>query len=352
MEQSDLTFLKTLLETGSPSGYEGPIQQKIRSHVEPFADQIERDWHGNLYATCNPEGSPRIMLAGHCDQIGLQVKFIEEGGFVRVGTIGGWDMQILLGQKLQIWTSDGPIVGVIARKAIHLLTPDERKMIPEVHDLWIDIGSKNREETQLRVKIGDPVTLYLGFQPLLNNLACAPGMDDKVGVWVVMSALKRVSQGNGQAGVVAVSTVQEEIGLRGAITSAYTAKADLGIAVDVTHATDCPGINQGQHGAVAVGKGPVIVRGPNANPKVFDRLKSIAESENIPYQVSALAKAASNDAAALQLSRGGQATAVVAIPNRYMHSPIEVISLDDLEHAADLIARFCLSLTPECDFTP
>jgi tetrahedral aminopeptidase len=352
VETTELAFLKTLLETGSPSGYEGEIQRKIRDHVEPFANRIDRDWHGNLYATCNPEGSPRIMLAGHCDQIGLQVKFIEPEGFVRVGTIGGWDMQMLLGQKLQIWTSTGPVVGVIARKAIHLLTPDERKLIPEVHDLWIDIGARDREQAASKVAIGDPVTLYLGFEPLLNNLACAPGMDDKVGVWVVMSALKRVSQATGQASVVAVSTVQEEIGLRGATTSAYTVQADLGIAVDVTHATDCPGINQSQYGEVAIGKGPVIVRGPNANPKMFERLTEIARAEQIPFQVSALAKAASNDAAALQLSRGGQATAVVAIPNRYMHSPVEVISLDDLEHAAELIARFSLTLTPECDFTP
>jgi endoglucanase len=352
VQASELSFLKTLLETGSPSGYESDIQQKIQSHVEPFSDLIDRDWHGNLAATVNPSGSPRIMLAGHCDQIGLQVKFIEEGGFIRVSTIGGWDMQILLGQKVQVWTKQGVIPGVIARKAIHLLTKEEREKIPEIQDLWIDIGAKDENDAREQVDIGDPVTLALGFQELLNGLASAPGMDDKVGVWVVMSALERVKAGTPNASVVAVSTVQEEIGLRGATTAAYTAEAKLGIAVDVTHATDTPDVNKSQYGDITIGGGPVIVRGANTNPKVFERLTSIAKDSDIPYQVNALPKAASNDAAALQLSRGGQATAVVAIPNRYMHSPVEVVALKDLDNAAELIARFCLSLTPDCDFTP
>lgn len=352
MQESELSFLKTLLETGSPSGYESAIQQKIASHVESFADRVDRDWHGNLAATINPTGSPRIMLAGHCDQIGLQVNYIEEGGFIRVSTIGGWDMQILLGQKVQVWSKQGVIPGVIARKAIHLLTQEERKKIPEIQDLWIDIGAKDEQEVREQLEIGDPVTLALGFQELRNSLACAPGMDDKVGVWVVMSALERVNVGSPQAAVVAVSTVQEEIGLRGATTAAYSAEAQLGIAVDVTHATDTPDVNKSQYGDIAIDKGPVIVRGANTNPKVFERFTSIAKKTGIPYQVNALPKAASNDAAALQLSRGGQATAVVAIPNRYMHSPVEVVSLNDLENAAELIAQFCLSLTPDCDFTP
>lgn len=352
MQASELNFLKTLLETGSPSGYEADIQQKIRAHVEPFADRIDRDWHGNLAATVNLSGSPRIMLAGHCDQIGLQIKYIEEGGFIRASTIGGWDMQILLGQNVQVWTKQGVVPGVIARKAIHLLTKEEREKIPEIQDLWIDIGAKDEREARERVEIGDPVTLALGFQELLGGLASAPGMDDKVGVWVVMSALERVKSGSPRASVVAVSTVQEEIGLRGATTAAYTAEAKLGIAVDVTHATDTPDVNKSQYGDIAIGGGPVIVRGANTNPKVFERLTSIAKDSDIPCQVNALPKAASNDAAALQLSRGGQATAVVAIPNRYMHSPVEVVSLSDLENAAELIARFCLSLTPDCDFTP
>lgn len=352
MISGDLDFLTTLLETGSPSGYEQAIQAQIRRRVKPFADEVRQDWHGNLFAAVNPGGRPRIMLAGHCDQIGLLVKHIEDQGFLRCQAVGGWDMQMLLGQRLQVWTKNGPVLGVIARKAIHLLTPDERKKIPELFELWIDIGAKDADEAKSLVAIGDPVTLQLGMQKLQNNLVFAPGLDDKVGVWVVMSALERVAQDKPQAAVVSVSTVQEEIGLRGATTSAYSAEAQLGIAVDVTHATDCPDVNQSQYGVVNIGAGPVINRGANTNPVMFDRLTALAEEHGIPYQVSAQARAVSNDANALQLSRGGQATAVVAIPNRYMHSPVEVVSLDDLEHAAELIARFCLSLTPECDFTP
>ena len=352
MQEQQLKFLQTLLETGSPSGYEAEIQNKIQDHVETFADQIERDWHGNLAATVNPSGNPRIMLAGHCDQIGLLVKYIEADGFLRTMTIGGWDMQMLLGQKVEVWTANGPIPGVIARKAIHLLTKDERGKIPEIQDLWIDIGAKDKADAEQHIQIGDPVTLKLGYQDLLNGLAYAPGMDDKVGVWVVMSALERVKAGTPEAAVISVSTVQEEIGLRGATTASYSADAKLGIAVDVTHATDTPDVSQAQHGDIKIGSGPVIVRGPNSNPKVFERLTSLAKKADIPFQVNALPKAASNDAAALQLSRGGQATTVVAIPNRYMHSPVEVVSLQDLDHAAELIAQFCLSLTADCDFTP
>ncbi len=352
MNSGERKFLISLLETGSPSGYEAAIQEVIDAHVSRFADKVERDWHGNLYASVHPAGTPRIMLAGHCDQIGLLVNYIDGDGYIRCQAVGGWDMQMLLGQRLQIWTADGPLLGVIARKAIHLLTNEEKNKIPEVHDLWIDIGAKDGKEAKALVAIGDPVTLQLGFHDLRNNLACAPGMDDKVGVWVVMSALQRVAKGKPKAGVVAVSTVQEEIGLRGATTSAYRVDAQLGIAVDVTHATDCPGISEARYGEVKIGGGPVLVRGPNVNPRVFQRLCDIAKQKKIPFQVNAAGRAASNDANALQLSRGGQATAVVAIPNRYMHSPVEVVSLDDLEHAAELIAQFCLSLTPKCDFTP
>lgn len=352
MRSSDRKFLTRLLETGSPSGYEAAIQAEVRAQVTPYSDEVRQDWHGNLIATVNPAGSPRIMLAGHCDQIGLIVNYIDNDGFIRCQAVGGWDMQMLLGQRLQIWTKEGPILGVIARKAIHLLTTEEKNKIPEVHDLWIDIGAKDGKEAKSLIEIGDPVTLELGFRELRNNLACAPGMDDKVGVWVVMSALERVAAGKPQASVVSVSTVQEEIGLRGATTSAFSVDAQLGIAVDVTHATDCPGISESKYGTVKVGAGPVIVRGPNVNPRMFERLTGIAREKKIPYQVNAVSRAASNDANTMQLSRGGQATAIVAIPNRYMHSPVEIVSLDDLEQAAELIAQFCLSLTPECDFTP
>jgi tetrahedral aminopeptidase len=352
MDKKSLAFLETLLETPSPSGYEQPVQKIVREFVKEFADEVSTDWHGNVTAVVNPKGSPRIMLAGHADQIGLIIKHIDDKGYLRVSPVGGWDVQMLIGQRLQIWTKSGPIYGVIARKAIHLLTPEERKSVPEIKDLWIDIGAKDENEARELVEIGDPVTLQLGLNPLQNNLASAAGMDNKVGVWVVMNALKQVAEANPEAAVYSVSTVQEEIGLRGAKTSAFSIDPQIGIGVDVTHATDCPGISENEHGRVKIGEGPVLQRGPNINPVVFENLTTLADKDKIPYQVNALSKAASNDTNVMQVSRGGLATGIVALPNRYMHSPVEVISLDDLENAAKLIAQFCLSVKNDSDFTP
>ena len=352
MDDRSLQFLKDLLTAPSPSGYEEPVQKVVREYVSSFAAEVSTDWHGNVTAAVNPTGYPRIMLAGHCDQIGLMVKYIDDRGFIWVDSIGGWDIQMLIGQNMQIWGQNGPVLGVISRKAIHLLSQDDRKKVPELKDLWIDIGVKDREEAKQLVAVGDPVTFDLGFRKLQNNLAAAPGMDNKVGAWVVMNALKEVAQSKPQAAVFAVSTVQEEIGLRGAQTSAFTIDAQLGIVVDVTHATDCPTMDNKQYGEISIGGGPVIYRGPNINPVVNRNLQELAKANEIPIQNGGLSRAAANDANVIQISRGGVATGIVAIPNRYMHSPVEIISLDDLERAAHLIAKFCLSVNKESDFTP
>ncbi len=352
MDAHSLDFLKKLLHSPGPSGYEARIQSVVREFAEPFAGEIRTDWHGNLMATVNPGAKPRIMLAGHCDQIGLLVQHIDEMGFVRVSPIGGWDMQMLIGQRLQVWTQSGPVTGVIARKAIHLLTEEERKQVPKIQELWLDIGAKNEAEAREVVKIGDPVTLELGFHPLRNDLASAAGMDDRVGVWVVFEALRLIQKAHPKASVYAVSTVQEEIGLRGAQTSAFTIDPQIGIAVDVTHATDCPGIDQNQFGKVKIGAGPVVFRGPNVNPVVFEMLSNLSREHEIPMQVNGISRAASNDGNVMQTNRGGVATGIIGIPNRYMHSPVEVVSLKDLENAARLIAEFCLSLDETSDLTP
>lgn len=352
MESAGLHFLKHLLNTPSPSGYEQQIQKVVRDFAGSFADEVRTDWHGNVLAAVNPGGFPRIMLAGHCDQIGLMVKHVDDQGFLWCDPIGGWDVQMLVGQNMVVWGAAGPIRGVIARKAIHLLTNEERLKVPEVKDLWIDIGAAHREEALSVVAVGDCVTFELGYRELRNELAAAPGMDNKVGVWTVMSALQRIALLKPTAAVYAVSTVQEEIGLRGAITSSFSIDPHLGIAVDVTHATDCPTLDKKQHGDIKLGKGPVVYRGPNVNPVMHEQLKLLAIEKEIPIQVAGISKPAGNDANVMQISRGGQATAIVAIPNRYMHSPVEVISLDDLDNAAQLIAEFCVTLNADSDFTP
>jgi putative aminopeptidase FrvX len=351
MEGEALSLLESLLNAPGPSGYERPIQEVVRKRANAFAE-TKTDWHGNVICAVNSPGAPRVLLAGHCDQIGLIVKHIDDKGFLRVSPVGGWDIQQLIGQPMEVWTTNGPVPGVIARKAIHLLTEDERNKVPKMKDLFVDIGAKSRAEATEIVRIGDPVTLKLGMRKMRGDLISGPGMDDRVGVWVVLEAARRAGERKAKAGVFAVSTVQEEIGLRGARTSAYTIDPQVAIAVDVTHATDTPDSDQNEHGRVELGGGPVVFRGPNVNPVLFERLLTLAKTKEIPVQIASLAQGASNDANALQLTRRGPATGIVAIPNRYMHSPVEMVSLTDLDRAAELLAALCCDLTDADDFTP
>ena len=352
MDDKAHTFLIQLLETPSPSGYESPIQQLVRQYVEGFADEVSTDVHGNVIACKNPGSPLRLMLDGHCDQIGLLVSQIDDNGFIYSQTIGGWDPQQLIGQRMTIWADDGPINAVIARKPIHLLKEEERKQVAKLEDLWLDIGASDKAEAAAMVRIGDPVTLELGYQPMLNNLANAPGMDDKTGLWVVIEALRRASQQPLACSLYAVSAVQEEIGLRGTRTSAFAIDPHVGIAVDVTHATDCPTIDKRQQGEISLGNGPVIFRGPNMNPRVVDKLIEVCDSKEIAYQLSAIGRAAPNDSNAIQVTRAGVAAGLVGIPNRYMHSAVETISLDDVDRAADLLAEFAVSLSANECFKP
>ena len=354
MNDRSLAFLKELLQTPSPSGYEQKIQEVVRTWAKPLADEVKTDRHGNVIAAINPEGKPRIMLAGHCDQIALMVQHIDDTGFLYVQPIGGWDMQILLGQNLVVWTKEGPVTGVVSRKAPHLLTNDERNKTPQFQDVWVDIGAKDKKDAEALVTPGDPVTFDLHWREMRNGLFTSPGLDDKVGVWVVMEALSRLrlSATKPQAAVFCVSTVQEEIGLRGATTSAYGIHPAIGIAVDVTHATDTPGNDKKQLGDTKLGNGPVVFRGPNINPHVHERLRKTAEAKEIGIQIRGVPKATGTDANAIQLTRDGVATGLVGIPNRYMHSPVEVVSLEDLDRAAELLAECCLSVTATCDWIP
>ncbi|HEY1784810.1 MAG TPA: M42 family metallopeptidase [Pirellulales bacterium] len=352
MDSQAFDFFKLLLETPSPSGYEQRIQQVVRKYVADFADEVRGDVHGNLISVRNPGARLRVMLAGHCDQIGFIVQHIDSDGFLWIQPVGGWDPQVLIGQKLTVWPDGEPLSGVMARKPIHLLTDEERKAVPKLKDMWLDIGAKDREQAASLVNVGDPITLELGYRPLLGKLASAPAMDNKTGLWVAIEALRRTKGRRLNCSLFAVSTVQEEIGLRGAMTSTHSIEPHVGIAIDVTHATDCPTIDKKQEGDVALGKGPVIYRGPNMNPRVVTRLFAAGKDKEIPYQVAANGRATGTDANTIQTSRGGVAAALVSIPNRYMHSPVEVVSLDDLDHAAELLAEFALGLTGDEDFRP
>ncbi|MEX2115075.1 MAG: M42 family metallopeptidase [Pirellulales bacterium] len=352
MNADSLDFLRRILETPSPSGYEQPVQQIVREYVADFADAVTTDAHGNVIVARNPDAPLRMMLAGHCDQIGFVVQFIDSEGFLYVQPVGGWDPMVLIGQRLTVWAKSGPVFGVMARKPIHLLSEEERKQVPKLKDLWLDIGARDKAEAAALVRVGDPVTVELGFTPMRNQLASSPAMDDKAGLWVAIEALRRTSSKKLNCALFAVSTVQEEIGLRGATTSTFTVDPHVGIAIDVTHATDCPTIEKKQEGDIALGKGPVIYRGPNMNPVVVEKLLETAAAGNVPYQIAASGRATGTDANTMQTSRGGVATGLVSIPNRYMHSPVEMISLDDIDRAADLLAGFALRLAGDEKFIP
>jgi endoglucanase len=353
MDTSAKKFFKDILETPSPSGYEQPVQEIVRRYVADFADNVRTDLHGNVIACCNPQAPLRVMFAGHADQIGLIVSHINENGYIYTNTIGGWDPQQLVGQRMTIYTASGPVPAVIARKPIHLLDQDERKQVVKQKELWLDIGAKDRAEAASLVAIGDPVTLELGYQEMRNNLANSPGMDNKTGLWVSVEACRRAAQRGGlKVALYAVATVQEEIGLRGATTSAYGVNPHVGVAVDVTHATDCPTIDKTQEGDIKLGGGPVIYRGPNMNPLVVERLRTAAESAKITVQWGASGRGTGTDANAMQLARGGVAAGLISVPNRYMHSAVEMISLDDIDQSADLLAEFALGIEAGADFTP
>jgi tetrahedral aminopeptidase len=353
MDRSAKKFFKDILETPSPSGYEQPVQEIVRQYVADFADEVRTDLHGNVIACCNPEAPLRLMFAGHADQIGLIVSHINENGYVYTNPIGGWDPQQLIGQRMTICTAAGPVPAIIARKPIHLLDQEERKQVVKQKELWLDIGAKDRDEAAAAVAIGDPVTLELSYQEMRNGFANSPGMDNKTGLWVCVEALRRAQKRAGlKVALFAVSTVQEEIGLRGATTSAYGVNPHIGVAVDVTHATDCPTIDKTQEGDIKLGGGPVIYRGPNMNPVVVERLRAAAKSAEIEVQWGASGRGTGTDANAIQLARGGVAAGLISVPNRYMHSAVEMISLDDIDQCADLLAEFALGIEADADFTP
>ncbi len=353
MESAARDFLVRLLETPSPSGYEQPIQRLVRDYLAGVADTVTTDSHGNVIGAKNAGASTRMLLAGHCDQIGLIVQYIDADGFLSVQPIGGWDPIQLVGARVVVWTSTGPVAGVMSRKPIHLLTDEERKVVPKMKDLWIDIGAGDKAEAESLVRVGDAVTFELRFVPLRRNLASGVAMDDKVGLWVVLEAFRRAAAaGPLPCALFVASTVQEEIGLRGAQTSCYGVDPHVAIAVDVTHATDCPTIDKKSEGDVGLGKGPVVYRGPNMNPHVVERLLAAGKATEIPVQLGASGRATPTDANVLQTTRAGVATGLVSVPNRYMHSAVETISLDDADRAADLLAAFVRGLEGTTSWAP
>src|SRR5829696_6192078 len=349
MRDASYEFLKRLLSTPGPSGNEGAAARVWREEAGGFAE-VGGDRMGNSFATLNAGGSPRVMLSGHIDEIGLMVTHIDEGGLLRFTGVGGWDPQVLVGQRVRLQTRDGEVMGVVGKKAIHLMEPEERKKVSEIKSLWIDIGAKDGDEAKGMVRVGDVGVMDQDLLELPNGRVASCSLDNRMGAFVVLEALRLLSEEEVSAEVVAVASVQEEIGLYGARGAAYGLDPDAAIAVDVTHATDTPGVSKSENGDHALGSGPVIERATNLSPVVSEGLIAAAEKADIAYTLEADSRSTGTDADAIQFTRAGIATGLVSAPNRYMHSPSEVVDLGDLENCARLIAAYVQELDASTDF--
>ncbi len=350
MRDASYEFLKKLLSTPGPSGYEGAAAGVWREEAEQFAE-VRGDRMGNSFATLNTGGSPRVMLAGHIDEIGVMVTHIDDQGLLRFTGVGGWDPQVLVGQRIRLQTKNGEVMGVIGKKAIHVMEAEERKKVSEIKSLWIDIGAKDGDEAKGMVRVGDVGVLDQDLIELPNGRIASRSVDNRMGAFVVLEALRLLSEEeNVNAEVVAVACVQEEIGLYGARGAAFGLDPDAAIAVDVTHATDTPGVSKDQNGDHALGSGPVIKRASNLSPVVSEGIIATAESENIAYTLEADSRSTGTDADAIQFTRAGIATSVISCPNRYMHSPNEVVDIQDVENVARLIAAYIKTLDTDTDF--
>jgi endoglucanase len=346
MRESSLNFLRTLVNTPSPVGHEARGQRVWLDYAKQFADETFSDAYGNCVAVLNKGGSPRVMLAGHADEIAMAVNYITDDGFIYVRKMGGVDAAITKAQRVTIHSRKGPIKGVVGNVAPHLMKEDKDSKAPKIHEIFIDIGVSSRKEAQTLVQIADPITLADEFDLLRNNLAVARAFDNRIGTFAVAEALRLLKESKGklQAEVCAVSNVQEEVGLLGARQIAYSLKPDVAVVVDVTHATDYPNINKAQHGDVKIGGGPTLTHGGCNHPEVVARLESIAKAKKIPFQHEAMSGSSGTDTDAIFWTRGGIASALVSLPNRYMHSPVEVVSLKDLAYIPELLAGFAASL--------
>jgi endoglucanase len=354
MRLESLEFLKTIVSAPSPSGYEQPVAKLYRKYTEQFADHVITDVHGNVTAVLNPDAPMKIMLSGHMDEIGFIVHYISDEGLLYFSSIGGHDAVMPVGQRVWVHGRER-IAGIVGRKAIHLLEEDERKKKPELKDLWIDIGATSRVEAEAIVQLGDVATYQYEFQQLMGDRATARGFDNKAGMFIVAEALRLLKERGALdpgVGVYAVATVQEEIGSRGARTSAFSIGAQTGLAVDMDHAVDYPGVSKARYGQLDIGKGPSVSRGANTNPVVFALITEAARQEGIAYQVNVTAGATPTDANAMQISKGGMATGLLGVPLRYMHTPCELLSLRDVEDCARLMAAYCQRVSADTDFRP
>ncbi|MGI8824669.1 MAG: M42 family peptidase [Chloroflexota bacterium] len=352
MDEDQFNFFKGLVETTGPSGYEAEAQSLWRSRLEGVVDSMETDSLGNCMATLNNSGKPSVLLDAHIDEIGFIVRYIDDDGFVYFAAIGGFDPSTLPGNRVRIVGRRGPVLGVVGRKAVHLMEADDRKKAPDIKDLWIDVGARGREEAESLLAVGDAGGRANGLERMHGDFVTANSLDDRAGSYVIAEVMRAVANGGLRACVQAGSSTQEEIGLRGARVTAYHSNADIGIAVDVTSTADIPHGSKTDIGDLRVGAGPILARGPNTNPRVFERLVNAASSEGAPFQVEADATGTGTNQNVMYIARSGMATGLLSIPTRYLHSSSEVLCLADVDATVAVLSRFLRDLDETVDLTP
>jgi putative aminopeptidase FrvX len=356
MRDESRAFLHGLLEAVGPSNYEIAAARVWRTEAEKFCGEVTADVNGNSIARLRVDvaaGAKKVLLCGHIDEIGLIVTHINDDGTIAFRGIGGWDPQVLVGQRIRVMARGGDLIGVIGRKAIHLLRGDDRDRAVKLDDLWIDLGAKGKEEMAARVRVGDPAVIDVTPIMLNDDLIASRALDNRCCAFIALETLRLLSAGDAPwCDVYAAATVQEEITMRGARTVAAAIEPDVAIALDVTHSSDRPGVSPQEVGAHACGSGAAISRGSVANEALVDLLIGTAESEGLDYTLEASGARTGTDADALVVTGRGTAGGVVSVPCRYMHSPVEVVSLADLETCAKLLAATIRAIGPETDFVP
>ena len=343
--------LHKLLTAAGPSGYEQAPAAVFREAAGAFAE-VTHDTVGSTVARVAGTGEGRsVAIVGHIDEIGLIVHHVDDDGFLWFTGVGGWDPSILVGQRVAIATRSGAIAGVVGKKPIHLLKDEDRKRVPQLKELHIDIGAADGDEARRLVRVGDVAVIDAEPIELPNNRFISRSMDNRVGCYVALEAARIVAEAGGAKGdVYALAVAQEEITFGGARTTAFSLNPDVAIAVDVTFATDQPGLSEVEVGRHKFGTGPVLTRGSTLDPAVFELLYEAGEAESIPFTVTASARATGTDADAFHIARHGIPSSVVSVPLRYMHSPVEMVQLDDVDRAARLIAATAQRLTAGLSF--
>ncbi len=351
MEDDSLEFLRRLVETPSPSGFEDENLENWRERVKEVAEELRTDPYGNTTATVNPGCDTSVVVTGHLDEIALMVNHITDDGYVYLKKVGGIDPGVAQGQRVRVHAEDGDVPGVVARKPVHLQEDEEKEQIPDVHEMYVDVGAKDREEArEAGVRVGATATYEAGFESLMGDTVAGRGLDNRIGAWIAAETLLGVNPDELDVTLHATATVQEELGLRGARMAGYSLDPDAVLVVDVTFATDVPKVAETKHGEVALGEGPTLKHGKENHPVVLRRLREVAERREIETQDEAIMSRGATDADAFYTARGGIPTVSVGVPNRNMHTTSELVDLNDLEAARDLFVAFAESLNADDEF--